>query len=194
MSEKPIDADLVTRARAGDREAFGELYRRYFGPIFRYLCVRVDRAEDAEDLAGTVFLRAYRSLDRYREQGWPFSAFLYQVARNALVDHYRKPRPETELDQAEGLGTPMRGLDEELEMAEQVRMVQQVMTGLSADYQEVIRLRVLLGLPTETVAQWMGRSEGAVRVMLFRALSALRARLSEEDEGSGREEHGPGSS
>ena len=182
MSEKPIDADLVARARAGDREAFGELYRRYFDPIFRYLCVRVDRAEDAEDLAGTVFLRAYRSLDRSRERGWPFSAFLYQVARNALVDHYRQRPRAGDLAEAERIGTDARELDDGLVHAERLGEMRQALTDLPTDYQEVIRLRVLLGLPTATTAQWMERSPGAVRILLHRALTALRARLNENDE------------
>ena len=181
MSDKKSDSDLIALARKGETEAFGELYRRYFDPIFRYLRMRVPQEEDAADLAETVFLRAYQSLHRYRERGWPFSAFLYQVARNALADHYRKGRPETNLTEAERLGTSARALDEDLVMAERIRTVQQAMVGLPTDYQEVIRLRVLLGLPTETAAQWMGRSEGAVRVMLFRALSALRSKLMEQE-------------
>jgi RNA polymerase sigma-70 factor (ECF subfamily) len=177
MSERSSDADLVARARKGEAGAFGELYRRYFDPIFRYLRLRTQREVDAEDLAATVFLRAYQSLGRYRERGWPFSAFLYQVARNALADHYRTKRPEADLEQAEDVGTAPRGLDEELEMAEQVRLVQSLMAGLPTDYQEVIRLRILLGLSTEASAHWMGRSEGAVRVLLYRALSALRTKM-----------------
>lgn len=187
MSEKPNDADLVARARAGDGEAFGELYRRYFDPIFRYLCVRVERDEDAEDLAATVFLRAYRSLDRYRERGWPFSAFLYQVARNALVDRYRKRPLESDLAEAVDLGTAPRALDDELVRAERLRAMRQALAELPPDYQEVIRLRVLLSLPTDTTAQWMERSPGAVRVLLYRALAALRMRLIEPDEDGKRE-------
>jgi RNA polymerase sigma-70 factor (ECF subfamily) len=187
MSEKPIDSDLVARARAGDREAFGELYQRYFDPIFRYLCVRVDRAEDAEDLAETVFLRAYRSLHRYRERGWPLSAFLYQVARNALVDHYRKRPRESDLAEADSLSTPARALDDEMERAERLREMRRALGSLPPDYQEVIRLRVLLSLPTETTAQWMERSPGAVRVLLYRALAALRIRLIEPGEEDERE-------
>ena len=187
MSERSSDADLVGRARAGEVEAFAELYRRYFDSIFRYLRLRTERDEDAEDLAETVFLSAYQSLGRYREQGWPFSAFLYRVARNALTDHYRRRRPETGLEKAESLATAARSLDEDLEMSERVRLVQNEMTGLPADYQEVIRLRILLGLPTEMAAQWMGRSEGAVRILLYRALTALRRKLNEADDGVDRD-------
>ncbi|MBM2843403.1 MAG: polymerase, sigma-24 subunit, subfamily [Anaerolineales bacterium] len=185
MSEKTSDSYLIARARRGETEAFGELYRRYFDPIFRYLRMRVAQADDAEDLAETVFLRAYQSLPRYRERGWPFSAFLYQVARNALADHYRKGRPETDLEEAEGRGTEARALDDGLVDAEQIQWMKQTLAELTPDQQEVIRLRILLGLSTRTTAAWMGRSEGAVRVMLLRALSAMRTKMT--DTGIGRE-------
>ncbi len=182
MSETPSDADLVARARAGEVEAFGQLYLRYFDPIFRYLRTRLPDAQDAEDMAETVFLRAYQALPGYRERGWPFSAFLYQVARNALTDHYRQQRPEAELAEVEKTGTPPRALDEDLARMEQVAGLHRAMAHLPADYQEVIRLRVLLSLSTETTAQWMARSEGAVRVLLHRALETLRRRMTEQGE------------
>jgi len=182
MSETPSDSDLVARARAGEVEAFGQLYLRYFDPIFRYLRTRLADAQDAEDMAETVFLRAYQALPGYRERGWPFSAFLYQVARNALTDHYRQHRPETGLTEVENAGTPARALDEDLARMEQVAGLHRAMAQLPPDYQEVIRLRVLLSLPTETTAQWMARSEGAVRVLLHRALETLRKRIAERGE------------
>jgi RNA polymerase sigma-70 factor (ECF subfamily) len=174
MSEKPIDSDLVARARAGDGEAFGELYRRYFDPIFRYLRLRLADEADAEDLAATVFLRAYRGLGRYRERGHPFSAFLYQTARHALVDHYRKAGREVGLDTVGDLAESTAGLDDHVARQETIDKMRRALAALSEDHQEVIRLRLLLELPTQTVAQWMGRSEGAIRVLLFRALEALR--------------------
>ena len=73
MSENHSDADLVARARVGEAEAFGQLYLRYFDPIFRYVRTRLPEAPDAEDMAETVFLRAFQALPGYRERGWPFS-------------------------------------------------------------------------------------------------------------------------
>jgi len=178
MLESLRDAELVERARRGEAEAYGELYRRYFDPIFRYLRTRVADEGDAEDLAATVFLRAYQSLGRYRERGWPFSAFLYQIARHALVDHYRRPRDEADLAEAERIGSGER-IEDDVGRRETVARIRKALAGLTPDYQEVIRLRLLLDLPTETAAQWMGRSEGALRVLLYRALEALRKRLGE---------------
>jgi RNA polymerase sigma-70 factor (ECF subfamily) len=179
--EQPLrDAEWVARARAGEVDAFGALYQRYFDPIYRYLRSRVASEQDAEDLAETVFLRAFQALPRYRERGWPFSAFLYQVARNLLADSYRRPQMEVPLEELEaGLRSP-RPVEQMDEQRERVERLSLGLTRLAPDYQEVIRLRVLLGLPTREVAAWMERSEGAIRVLLYRALRELRVGLTDD--------------
>ena len=88
------DAILVARAKEGDAEAIGCLYRRYVDPIYRYLFARLGESKEAEDLTEDVFFRSFQALGTYRERGWPFSAFLYQVAKNVLIDHYRQQKPE----------------------------------------------------------------------------------------------------
>lgn len=185
----PPDWELVTRAQNGDREAFGELYTRYLSPIYRYLRSRLSDPRDAEDLTESAFLKAYQALPRYRERGWPFSAYLYQVARNALADHFRRRRPEVDLDGALAAPATDPGPAEYVEHGEMMVDLAAGVRSLPEDYQEVIRLRLLLGLPTTTAAQWMRRSEGATRVLLFRALRALRKKMKEQYDG----ERQPGS-
>jgi RNA polymerase sigma-70 factor (ECF subfamily) len=180
---EPSDATLVARAKAGDVDAFGRLYRRYVESIYRYLFVRVRNEQDAEDLTEVVFLRSFQALGRYRERGWPFSAFLYQVAMNVLVDHYRQRKGEEQLSAAEHREIPSHQLDDGVIRSAEAAAARQAMADLPVDYQEVIRLRVLLGMPTPSVAAWMGRSQGAVRVLLFRALRFHRHRLDDEREG-----------
>jgi RNA polymerase sigma-70 factor (ECF subfamily) len=187
MEEGPApqqdDAALIARAQAGDAKAFGMLYERYFGLVFRYLRSRLSDAREAEDLSATVFLRAYQALGRYRERGWRFSAFLYRIARNALADHFRRSREEVPVEDLRWEASGSKGLDEEVIERESQRRIRQALAALPSDYREVIQLRVILGVPTEEVAHWMGRSEGAVRVLLHRALRALRRRIAEDDEG-----------
>jgi RNA polymerase sigma-70 factor (ECF subfamily) len=178
----PVDAELIAQAKAGQIEAFGELYQRYLEPIYRYVRIRVAEDSIAEDLTELVFLRAFEALDRYKERGKPFSAFLYQVARNLLVDHYRQQKKEVPLEAADHMVATESTADEHVIRGERIEMLQRALADLRADYQEVIRLRVILALPTATVAEWMGRSEGAVRVLLHRALSAMRERLIENGE------------
>lgn len=177
------DATLIARARAGEAEAFGELYGRYFDSIYRYLRSRVEEDRDAEDLAENVFLRALQSLGRYRERGWPFSAFLNQVAKNALADHYRQRREEEQLSDADAHPTAARELDDQVARSEDVEAIRRALSALPPDYQEVIRLRVQLGMSTQNVASWMRRSEGAVRILLFRALERLRQQMNDERQG-----------
>jgi RNA polymerase sigma-70 factor (ECF subfamily) len=181
------DAVLVAMVKDGDVDAFGVLYERYLDRIFRYLRLRLTNEHDAEDLTEVVFIRAFEAIGRYEHRGWPFSAYLYQVARNVLADHYRTLKQTSSLENLEPIKTKALPVDELIVQREQLSIVRQALDTLPDDYQEVIRLRVILKMPTVDVAQWLGRSEGAVRVLLYRALRRLRnviRRMSEEsDEG-----------
>jgi RNA polymerase sigma-70 factor (ECF subfamily) len=177
----PDDAELIARAKGGDTQAFGELYQRYLNPIYRYIRARVAVDQAAEDLTEMVFLRSFEVIHRYKERGRPYSAFLYQVARNLLIDHYRKKREELELEDVDQMAASTKSMDERFVQVERIKAIENELADLPSDYQEVIRLRVVLALPTTTVAEWMGRSEGAVRVLLFRALKTLRGRLDEHE-------------
>jgi RNA polymerase sigma-70 factor (ECF subfamily) len=99
-----------------------------------------------------------------------------------LVDHYRQQKREVPLEAADDMAVTDSTIDEHVMRSERIEMLQRAMIDLRPDYQEVIRLRVILALPTATVAEWMGRSEGAVRVLLHRALNSMRERLDEDDE------------
>lgn len=180
MASTPRDDELVARAQRGDGGAFVALYQKYYGVIYRYLRSRLNEAEVAEDLTSEVFLRAFESLGSYRSRGWPFSAFLYRVAKNLLVDHFRHQPKETSLDEVNAARA--ESADRSLEEAEMRRALQRGLAALPHEYQEVIRLRVLLGLPTATVAAWLGRSEGATRVLLCRAMEKLRRMLKQVGE------------
>jgi RNA polymerase sigma-70 factor (ECF subfamily) len=181
MSEPPRsaldDASLVARAKRGDREAFGWLYERYLDPLYRYVQSHVGNPHDAEDLTEQVFLRAYQALEGYQPRGHPFSAFLYKVARNLLIDKRRLQKDELPIDSADVPQAEVRSMDERLIDQMENEALRNALAGLPSDYAEVIRLRMLLGLPTETVAAWMGRSQGSIRVLQYRALKALRKRL-----------------
>jgi len=171
------DAELVARARDGDAESFGLLYRRYVDPIYRYLFTRLGDSKEAEDLTEDVFFRSFRALGSYRERGLPFSAFLYQVAKNVLIDHYRQQKGEVQLEKSEPALETLRPLDEQVIRDEQMRDLRRAMDEMPANYREVIILRVILAMPTDVVANWMNLTEGATRVLLHRALASLRGRM-----------------
>jgi RNA polymerase sigma-70 factor (ECF subfamily) len=175
------DAHLISQAKAGEIEAFGQLYSRYLDPIYRYIRSRVNEDQTAEDLTEETFIRAFKALDKYKERGLPFSAYLYRVAKNLLVDCYRRQKEEITLEEAKHIQTASVTLDEDLIRAEKHSMLGQAYKRLPTDYQEIIRLRVILGISTSEAAFWMERSEGATRVLLHRALNALRELVTNDE-------------
>lgn len=176
------DGELVRAAKSGDTGAFGELYRRYLDPIYRFIRSRVSTETDAEDITEMVFLKAFEALDRYEERGAPFGAFLYQVARNTLVDYYRSAEPLEALDAADTHSDSSPDAEKRVIDRESVSKVEAALASLPEHYQEVIRLRLMMDLPTDQVAAWMNRKPNSVRVLQHRALKALRDALGVNDE------------
>jgi len=151
--------DVIARAKAGDRGAFAELYDRHIDSVYRYLLYRVREPSDAEDLASEVFTRAFANIHRYRWQGKSFLAWLYTIARNAVTDRRRRERPMVDLDNAYGVGAVKH---------------------LTTEQQEVIVLRFVENMSSRQVAQVLGKNEGAIRALQFRALGRLRKLLTSE--------------
>lgn len=174
------EQELIRKAQRGDPLAFGELYECHAPAIFRYLFAHLDSRMDAEDLTGEVFLKAWKSLSRYNERGVPFLAFLFRIARNILVDHYRRSNrqedktPE-ELDtfRKDGIAEPIEVVGSQMEH----QHIMQTLANLRSDYQSVLTLRFISGFSPEETAQVMERSVGAIRVLQHRALAALRQEL-----------------
>jgi len=171
------DIQLLKAAQSGDAEAFGELYERYAGRVFRFLFAHLDNRLDAEDLTEDVFLRVWKSLSGYREQGVPFLAFLFRVARNALIDYYRRSgglKRDVALEDLP-LKDHSPGPVESAMIDLEQQNLRQTLEKLREDYRTVLVLRYLGELSPEETAQAMGRTSGAVRVLQHRALIALRS-------------------
>lgn len=169
---------LVRRAVEGDSGAFGALYDRYLGRVYRYIYYRVGRVEEAEDLTEEVFLKAWEAIGRYREQGVPFAAWLMRLAHNHVVDHFRTRRPTAPLVDTMAVGTPgPQALAEQRLAAEAVL---RAMRGLTSEQQQVLMLRFIEGLDHGEIAAIVGKNEGAVRALQFRGLAALRAAMGQD--------------
>ena len=175
---------LLEKARNGDAEAFGQLYELFAPSVYRFLCAHLDDHLDAEDLTEEIFLRAWRSLPGYREQGVPFGGFLFRVARNVLVDHYRlsgRKLPELDLHE-EQPGDEQVDPAQALHKAAEQKEVRRMLGKLREDYRMVLELRFFAELSRDEVAQAMGRSPGAIRVLQHRALVALRRLVARSEE------------
>jgi RNA polymerase sigma-70 factor, ECF subfamily len=167
------DEQLIKQVKNGDDEAFGMLYEQYAEVIFRYVYSHLENRLDAEDLTEEIFLRAWRALPKYDERGLPFSAFLFRIARNSLIDYYRQRKVVTSLDDME-LQSKEAGPEEAVDVQIENQDLRKTIAELREDYRNVLIFRFLSGLSPEETAQVMQRSVGAVRVLQHRALSALK--------------------
>jgi RNA polymerase sigma-70 factor (ECF subfamily) len=176
IDDETIDR-IVERAQRGDPEAFGALFDHYHGPVHRYVAARVGRPSDAEDLAQLVFVKALEALPRYEARGVPFGGWLFRLARNVVIDHVRTRRDHSTLDVIAELATDSDGPDELAAIRQELDGVAKALRRLTPEQREAIELRFFAGLSAREAAEAMGRQEGTVRGLQFRAIAALRREL-----------------
>src|SRR5829696_5897065 len=176
MDDETLDR-LVEKAREGDSEAFGAIFDAYAAPIYRFIASRVNRPSDAEDLTQLVFVKALEALPRYESRGIPFGGWLFRLARNAIIDQIRTRKDSVSLISAMTRETDDIGPEARATLREDLERVAHAMTELTDDQREVIELRFFAGLSVFEVAVAMGRQEGTIRGLQFRAIAALRRTL-----------------
>lgn len=169
----PNEAELVARAIKRDVIAFGLLYEAYLDRIYRYVYYRLGSSTEAEDLTEQVFLKAWEAIDRYEARGTPFTAWLYRMAHNLVIDHYRGRRATTPIEDVDESSLDVEDITGAVESALEAEEVREAIRCLSPDHQQLIVLRFIEGLSHGEVAKIIGKSEGAARVIQFRALQAL---------------------
>ena len=171
------DRPLIERVRKGDQDAARTLYERYFDRIYNYVYARLGRAEDAEDLAIDTMTRSLTRLDQFQDQGVAFSSWVYKIAHNATIDHYRRHGKVT-LVSLEQATLPQSADPSELAMEqlsnEDLRVA---LRALTDEQQQVLILRFFQDLTAAQVAGIMGKSVGAVQALQHRALGSLERAL-----------------
>jgi len=172
------EESLVRRAQQRDQEAFAQLYEANFDKIYRYVVLRIGNETEAEDMTQQVFLNALQSISSFRWKGAPFSAWLFRIAHNQVVDYLRKKtRQATEsLDESLVISKsdPQLVVEQRLDIEQLMLATKQ----LTKAQQEVIALRFVSELSTAQVAKVMGKSGGAVKALQHSAIVALRKALS----------------
>jgi RNA polymerase sigma-70 factor (ECF subfamily) len=168
---------LVADAQRGDREAFGRIFDAYAGPVHRFIASRVHRPSDAEDLTQLVFVKALEALPRYEARGIPFGGWLFRLARNAIIDQIRTQKDHLPLLAAVTRETDEAGPEQRAALSEDLDRVAEALRTLTDDQREVIELRFFAGLSVLEAAMVMGRQEGTIRGLQFRAIASLRHSL-----------------
>lgn len=173
MQETEVQ-NLIRQAQDGDDLAFGALYDTYSQPIYNFLFSKIRHQQTAEDLAHTVFLKAWTNLKRYQPRSdAKFSTWLYQIANFTLIDHWRTQKPTAELTGVENLAQ----FAQEPKLYEEYSYLWEAMRSLPLAYQTVLDLRFKQDLSVEETGQIMNKSQVGVRVLQHRALKALKGKL-----------------
>ena len=175
------EESLVRRAQEGNQEALTQLYEANFDKIYRYVALKIGDRFEAEDITQQVFINAIKSISRFRWQGTTFSAWLYRIAHNQIVDYLRRKskRPMVPLEKA----ATQSGNEDPVAVAElnvSMEKVAQATRKLTKAQQEVISLRFTSERSITEVAEIMGKSEGAIKALQHAAIASLRKILAVE--------------
>jgi RNA polymerase sigma-70 factor, ECF subfamily len=172
---------LVDRAQKGDRDALEELYLIHFDRIYSYLHVSVGNRHDAEDLTTQTFLKMLESIGKFRWQSAPFSAWLFRIAHNLAMDHFRATRrwqPEEEVPEPE----PDESTSAEADALQSIgrKSMMELIEDLSPEQQQVLALKFLFNFANAEAATILGKSEGAIKSLQHRALASLQKQLEKQ--------------
>jgi len=172
------EESLIRRAQQRDQEAFAQLYEQHFDRIYRYVALRIGDKIEAEDMTQQVFINALQSISSFKWKGIPFSAWLFRIAHNQVVDYLRKKakRATVPLDESRASSDSNPQL-----VAEHRLDIEQLLSAtkrLTEAQREVISLRFAGELSIAQVAKIMSKSEGAVKALQHSAIAALRKALS----------------
>lgn len=170
------ESELISLACAGDADAFGTLYEKYIDQIYNYIYFRTSNVKDAEDICSRVFMRALHHIERYEDRGYPFSAWLYRIAHNLVVNWYRDRERSDEISLDDQYPPPkMDGdVEDRIEKENETEILLAVIQELPEDRKELLILKHVEGMTNTEIGKIMDRTEGAVKALYHRTLESLR--------------------
>ncbi|MCK4778092.1 MAG: sigma-70 family RNA polymerase sigma factor [Actinomycetia bacterium] len=180
---KEATPELIEKAKKSPK-AFGEIYDIYVKSIYNYFYYRLQNVEKAEDLTQEVFIKALEAIERYKIRKIPLSAWLFRIARNLLIDFFRKK--EIVKERLEGKAISSERAKKEVEQIETASFINKGLSRIKQEHREVIVLKFIIGYSNKEVAEIMGKSENAVKLIQYRALRKMNKSLKgevEKDEG-----------
>ena len=173
--------ELVARGQQGDRDALEELYLIHFDRIYSYLHVSVGNRHDAEDLTTQTFLKMLEKIGSFKWQSAPFSAWLFRIAHNLAMDHFRARRrwqPEEEVPEQPGEEEPSAELVAMQTIGRESML--KLIDRLSPEQQQVLTLKFVFNLPNAEVAAILDKTEGAIKSLQHRALVSLQKQIAQQ--------------
>src|SRR5437667_2911819 len=180
QAERPVsdpsrdeERELVELAKLDQRQ-FGALYDRHFQQIYRFIYSRVREQTAAEDVTSEVFMKALKAMPRYQDTGRPFAAWLYQIAVNAIADRYRSLKPSQPLEDFHDLSVSGPALEEQAAQRDEIRRIWAIVEELPEQQRMALVLKFQEDMRIEDIAVAMGKTPGAVKLLIHRGVTRLR--------------------
>jgi len=165
----------IREAQKGNEESFGLIYRHYVPQIYRFTLFKVSGRQTAEDLTHEIFLSAWQNIKKYKQREFPISSWLYQIARNKIIDHYRTAKKNISID-TEDFNEEDIGFYEQknLDITLNVEKIKSLIKLLKPEYQDVVIMRYIEDMNHKEISDALNKSEGAVRLIQHRAINNLK--------------------
>lgn len=170
------ERSLIASCQRGETEAFAELYSEYAKKIYSFVYYRVQHVQTAQDATSTVFMKALERIGSYDAEKGKFSSWLYQIARNTVIDLFRAQMPMENIDNVWDI-TDGTDIAHDAEIHEQLRQVREKLGDLSEEQRNLIVMRVWDGLSYREIAEILGKTETNCRVSFSRAIRSLRKKV-----------------
>ena len=174
---------IILKAVEGDQQAFSAIFDLYYKPINRYFFFHGTDEKEAEDLTDAVFFKAWKSMQCFNVHKGTFKAWIYRIAHNTLIDHYRQQKDTVSIDAVYGIADTTSHAEERVIKDEEVQLLRHALDRLDERSRLVIVYRFIVGLDHRQTARLIGVSEGNVRIIQMRALKKMKGFFSEENDG-----------
>lgn len=174
--DRAIEENLVIACQNGNPEKFGELYDAYIRKIYDFIYYKTHHKETAEDIASAVFLKAFEKIKSYDCAKGSFSSWVYQIARNSVIDHYRTKKIAVNIDDVWDLA----GRDDvarDFDIAQKMDKVEKYINSFNGEQRDIVILRVWQEMPYKEIAEIMGKSEAGCKMAFSRAMAELRKNM-----------------
>lgn len=172
----PNEIELVQKCQQGHSDAFGALYDHYVEPIYRFIYYKTHHQATAEDLTSATFLKALENIQKFKADKAPFGAWLYRIARNTVIDHYRQHKTTTDIEDAFDISSS-DNVERDVDAQMKLEKVEEFLKTLKPIQREIVMLRVWEDMPYKEIAALTGQSEANCKMIFSRVTDKMQQEL-----------------